>query len=150
MHNITIVNNMQTANTINRTLTDTLDMNTKVYNGNINYQYNITQFKLSVNASFNYSNFKTAENKSSSFGPTLGISKAFFNNKIRSNFSYSFFLTESSTSADRPINNFNLGLNYSINKHHSFRFNTRYLFKKNEESTMIHKYQANLMYNFTF
>ena len=149
-HSLSVVSNMQTANTINRTLTDTLDFGTKVYNGNLNYQLNFSEQKLSVNIAASYSKFNTDENKNSSFGPTVGASKAFLNNKLRTNFNYSFFVTKSSNTSDYPIHNFSLALNYILNKHHSFRFNTRYLLKPDAELETIHKYQANFMYNFTF
>ena len=149
-HNISISNNMQTANTINRTLTDTLDIGTKVYNGNINYQLNFNKQKLSVNVAVSYSKFNTAENKNSSLGPIVGVSKTFFNNKLRTNFNYSYFITKSTTNINYPINNFSLGFNYMLNKHHSFRINARYMLKSSSGFETIKKHQTNFTYNFTF
>jgi hypothetical protein len=149
-HVVSFNANLQNANTVNRTLTDTLDTNTDLKNANLNYQLNLPEKELSFNVTLNYSEYDTETNKSISIGPSMSVSKNFFNKKLRSSFVYSYYFTRSTNSESFPVNNFGLSFGYMINKHHAFRLNARYLLKSEAESEMVHKYQAGFMYNFTF
>lgn len=149
-HNFVFVNNFQTANTTNRSFTDTIASGTKIYSGNLNYQLSIKERKIGVSLSANYSSFKSDMGKTTTFGPTLGVSKPFFNDKLKSSLNYSFLISKSIESNGEPINNVSLNCNYKITKKQSLRFNFRYLLKSGLEINHIHKFQANLMYSFTF
>lgn len=146
-HNFSLSSNLQTANTINRTVSDTFDIGTKVYSGNLNYQLSILNHKVSVNTSISFSRFISDNNMSTTLGPTLGASKVFLKDKIRANVNYSFFSANSNKQKTFPVHNISLGVQYRVNKHHSFRVNFRYLIKT--EENLIQKYQANFSYNFT-
>ncbi len=149
-HNISLMGNYQSAVTTNRTLTDTLDTDTKMFSSNLNYQMNFAESNFSLNLAVNYSNFNSDDNKNSNFGPTLGLSKSFLGNKMQSSLNYSYFFSKSSDASSSPINNLSLSFNYKINSHNSLRLSGRYMYKKDTENGQIQKFQANLVYNFTF
>ncbi len=139
----------QKVNSTNSSGTDTLETGSEVYGANLSYSMHLAVFEVDINTAANYSSYQADVGSNETFGPTFGISKSFLEKKMRTNLMYSYFISKSGEEESTPVNNVSINVSYQVNKHHSFRFNTRYMQKVGTENNAIHRFQGTLSYNYT-
>ncbi|MFS4491327.1 hypothetical protein [Maribacter sp. 2308TA10-17] len=107
--------------------------NSSFYNGMLSHTWgfpnNALNISLAANTSYNRIGI---EDKSLTFGPTLAVSKQFFDKKLRTNFSSSYNTAFNNGEQQNNIYNFRLGATYVWLERHNFNLNALSLFRNTE------------------
>ena len=80
-----------------------------------------------------------------SYGPTLGIVKQMMKDKLKLGLNSTYLNT--SGSSESSLINMRIYVNYSVNKHHSFKIGMNVL-NKNANNQTINQFQGNVAYAF--
>ncbi len=99
------------------------------YNATAAYTMGYPKKNLNISLAANTSLNTTAQDNSITLGPTLSISKKFFDKKLRTNFSSSYNTSFSNAEQQNSVYNFRLGNNYVWLKKHNFSLNCLLLFR---------------------
>lgn len=92
---------------------------TQFYNLNTAYALNIVPKNMMFSASFNATLNQAAGNSSHTLGPTLAVSKSFFEKKLRTTLSSSYNTTYSNSERINTVINGRLNGSYTVQKKHN-------------------------------
>ncbi|MBN1463917.1 MAG: hypothetical protein JW922_09635 [Paludibacteraceae bacterium] len=128
----------------------------KNFNSNLSYAHNLIEKNLSVSASV-ISNIYTGNGKNLTIGPSLSLSKLFFEKTMRTSCSIAYNKSYIEGSENADILNFRLSGNYSIKKKHEINSSLALLNKMSQgqdtkaffESTFTIGYRYNFGNNKT-
>jgi len=125
--------NNQKANNLEVYLHDEHE-NVSLFN-NLVFSYRIEPSKLNTafTASMNYNEFKMTNTKNQGFAPSIAISKAFFQKKLRSQLSYAWVNSWMNEKFASQIHTLRLNNTIAINKMHSFRVFANIVIKRNKD-----------------
>ncbi|WP_421875101.1 hypothetical protein [Marinoscillum sp.] len=116
---------------------------------NAGYSFSVgKQIQFNTSMSFNQSESSGFTNMT--YGPVIGASRPFFQNKVRSNLSLSFLNSHLNGSLESNINNLRWSASYQPGKRHNISLNTFYIYKvsKGEDGNTIQEFRATLNYSF--
>ncbi len=116
---------------------------------NAGYSFKIGEV-WSANASFTVNHSEAADFANLTMGPVLGINRAFLDNKLRSNVSFSTLNSYLNGTAESFINNIRCSANWTPAKRHSVSVNTFYILKnaRSGEGQSLQELRATLSYGF--
>ena len=126
---------------------------TTFYNTGGNYSINFVPIDLSVTAGVNASFNKTLETSNNTLGPTVAISKLFFDKKLRSSFAASYNRSSADGELQNTILNFRANAGYQLFKKHQFNLSLLSLFRNNATAAtnnLANDFTATLGYNYSF
>lgn len=112
---------------------------------NLGFPKSTLQVSLAANSSFN----RTQTNENLIFGPTLSISKQFFDKTLRSNFSSAYNASYTNGNQGNTVLNFRLGNSYTWKERHNFNLNLLALLRQNEANNAT-DFTATLGYSYSF
>ena len=132
--------------------TSDIDAGTVFYNGNISYSYMIVPKSITITTAVNGNQSELGENTTQMIGPTLAITKGFFENKVKSTVSTSWNKTYTNGESGTRILNFRINGSYVLKKKHSFNLSLitldRYSINSNQKS--FTEFTGTLVYSFSF
>jgi len=100
------------------------------YNGIVSHTWGFPKNTLNISLATNASlNMLGEEDRSLTLGPTLAVTKQFFDKKLRTNFSSSYNTAFSNGVQQNNIYNFRFGATYVWLEQHNFNLNTLSLFR---------------------
>ncbi|OFX82839.1 MAG: hypothetical protein A2W99_14350 [Bacteroidetes bacterium GWF2_33_16] len=143
---INLLASYQNGNTLNQSGTQVTDVSNSFLNTNLMYRLGFIPNSISLFLSVNYSIFNTSNLNTTSYGPTLGISKMMLKNKLNIGLNTTYLITDSNTD-NSSLLNLRLFSDYKINKHHAFRISASFLNKTSDINT-INQFQGNIAYNY--
>ncbi len=111
----------------------------------LGYPKNSLNFSLAANVSYN----TVGITESLTLGPTLAVTKSFFDKKLRANFSSSYNAAYNDGEKQNDIYNFRLGGNYAFLEGHNFNLNLLSLFR-NTDANSTNDFTATFGYTYTF
>lgn len=126
------------------------------YNLNASYSLGLIPKNISFNASINANKNSVGEIHTSTFGPTLGVNKAFFDKKLRSAFSASLNRSYANGSMNSNIISLRLNNSYVVKKKHNLNLSMVALNRaavsllQNSSSTSFSEFTTTLGYNYNF
>lgn len=144
---INLTTSYQKGNTLNQAGTNVTDIDNTFWNANLMYQLTFSQILATMFISGNVSTFETQNTTSTSMGPTLGVNKNLYNDKIRMGINSTLLNTRAETERSTLINT-RFFTNYKINKHHRFNVGLSYL-SKSSELDSVNQFQGSISYNYT-
>ncbi len=104
---------------------------TTFYNTGGNYSLSFVPIDLSITAGINASFNKTLDTDNTVIGPTLAISKLFFDKKLRSSFAASYNQSSANGTLQNTIFNVRLNAGYQLFEKHQFNLSLLSLFRNN-------------------
>jgi len=99
------------------------------YNGTAGYTLGYPEKTLSISLAGNTSYNTAGENKNLTLGPTLSVSKQFFDKQLRTNLSSSYNTSFANGEQQNNVYNFRLGSNYLYLERHNLSLNFLLLFR---------------------
>lgn len=125
-----------------------IDGNT--FNVNLNHNYFINKSQWNINSGLNYLNVSNNAISFSSFGPTLGLSKSFIDNKMNASYTFSYLHNiQDGVFAGNTVTN-SLNASYTIDKHHSLRYNFNLMLGTVNANTAQNELRTDLGYSYSF
>lgn len=120
------------------------------YNLTMGYGVQFVPQSLGINISANGSRNDFDKNSTTLLGPSLGLNKAFFKKKLRSNASVTYVVSQST--GNSKILTTRAGLAYTLLKSHNFSLNCVYLNSdvKNAKRVAFQEYTFTAGYSYTF
>lgn len=118
-----------------------------------NYTLSFVPLDLNVTAGVNASFNTTLETDNTTLGPTLALSKLFFDKKIRSSFAASYNQSSVNGEVQNTILNFRLNAGYQLYEKHQFNLSLLSLFRNSPIATAqvaASDFTATLGYNYSF
>ena len=112
---------------------------------NLGFPKKALQVSLAANSSFN----RTQADENLIFGPTLSISKQFFDKTLRSNISSAYNTSYANGNQSNSVLNFRLGNSYTWKERHNFNLNLLAQLRQNEVNTAT-DFTATLGYSYSF
>ena len=151
---------------VNLSMQDTQDLQEQFITGNQttvgattffntagNYSINLIPLDLNITAGINASFNKTLETDNTVVGPTLAISKLFFDKQLRSSFAASYNESKADGELQNTVLNFRANAGYQLFEKHQLNLSLLTLFRNNPNATAETKstdFTATLGYNYTF
>jgi hypothetical protein len=114
---------MLSANIVYQTSSDNQDSLTnkaQFYNFNVAYSYNYNPSQLGITFSFNANKNEVEGGNSSTFGPTIGVSKPAFKKQLKNSVSVSLNNAYQEGLLGNSILNFRYSTSYTLKKKHNF------------------------------
>ena len=154
-HNFSVNAMVQTMNTLNRNATTVTNMNTEVFNTNLNYNLFWVKLKLNIMTSVSYNYFQPGEglNNTTGWGPTVGLNKALLKNKMQTSVMYTYQNNQTFETSKTNMNILRINGSYKVTGHQSIRFSLSMMFRSNDNNEEIIKqeeYNARLTYSYSF
>jgi hypothetical protein len=149
-HNIVLSNNYQQANSISDGDLQTVENGSEFYNSNLSYTLSLIPNQINLTAAANYNQFISPGIVNEAIGPTLAVSKPFFNRKLTTMLAYSLFNNYLDKKFQDTSSNIMASLGFSYKEHHQVKLDGRFLTRTGSTSTPIDEIQAALSYNYTF
>lgn len=119
------------------------------HNGNIGHSINFKDYEITLNSSINATYNTIGRENATTWGPTMGITKMFFDKTLNSRLSTSYNTTKN-TNGKSEILNIRAGANYTLKKTHNFNLNAIQLLRSTGNSEKLSEFTATFGYNFTF
>ena len=123
--------------------------NTEFYNANLTAQYGLTKIKTNLSLSVSYNQNISEFFVTEAFGPTLGVSKSAFKNKLMMTLSSSVLQSYSNGNNVGFIYNNRFSAKYKLTKSHQFSANVTFA-KREDPSKAYSELIATIGYNYTF
>lgn len=126
---------------------------TNFYNMNTSGYYSLTPIKLSFTTAVNINVNDSPIGQTTTWGPTLGVTKSWLENKLRGTLSSSFNKTSMDGNSLGSVLNFRLGGNYQLKEHHSFNLMFVTLRRNTNSETNANsftEYTTNFTYAYNF
>jgi hypothetical protein len=125
------------------------------YNFNTSYNISWIPKNLSLTGSISLNRNEVGFIKSSTFGPTIGINKSFFDKKLRSSFSASLNRSYANGNLNSEVANFRLSNSYIIKKKHNLNLSMVALNRGSSSVKLIQnqkftEFTTTLGYNYSF
>ncbi len=122
------------------------------YNAGAAYIVSLKPYDLNISTNMNYNYNKATDNKSSTWGPNVNLSKLFLNRSLKTNLSLGYNTSKTKNIKTGEIWNTRCGLTYNLKKKHNLNLNFLYQLRKsglvestkNKTSTLTFSY----VYNF--
>lgn len=128
---------------------DTADSKSKFYNLNTSYVIAIIPANLTITTGMNANRNDAPEALSSTWGPSLTISKSFFEKTLRSSLTVSYNTSRTNHQATGEVYNFRMGCTYSLKKKHNFNLNLLYQYRNsNNRNVKTATVSGTYSYNF--
>lgn len=131
--------------------TDNQGNGSKFMSGNAGYAFKIGEM-WSANSSFSINNSEASGFINLTAGPVLGLNRSFFDNRVRSNFSYSLLNSYINGTRESHINNVRWSGNWSPGKRHAISMNAFYIFRnaRSQEEGQGTIHEVRLTFNYSF
>ena len=113
------------------------------------YTIGLAERNLNITPAVNATYNTIGREDAFTWGPTLNISKGYFENKLNATFSSSYNTT-SNTTGKIDITNFRAGLSYILWEKHNFSLNAIQLFKNNVDNPKLSEFTATFGYSYAF
>lgn len=126
---------------------------TTFFNTGGNYSLNFVPIDLNVTAGVNASFNTTLDTDNTVIGPTLALSKLFFDKKLRSSFAASYNQSSANGELQNTILNFRANAGYQLFEKHQFNLSLLSLFRNNAiaaSNNLANDFTATFGYNYTF
>ncbi|PWS28679.1 hypothetical protein DHW03_02195 [Pedobacter yonginense] len=126
------------------------------YNINASYSLGLVPKNISFTAGINANKNSVGAIRTSTFGPTIGINKAFFDKKLRSSFSASLNRSYANGAVNSSIINFRLTNSYVVKKKHNLNLSMVALNRasvatsQSASSKSFSEFTTTLGYNYNF
>lgn len=132
---------------------ESLNTGTKFYNGNINYMYTFVPIALSFNLAVN-GNMNTGPNMDTkTYGPTVGVTKSFFEKVWKTNLGYSWNTTLNDNTSTGWVSNIRWNNTISVAKKHGITLSLVYLMRQRESTegtTNFDEFTGRFGYSYRF
>lgn len=153
--NLSLNTMVQTMNTLNQNATTVTDVNTEVLNTNLNYNLFWVKPKLNITTSLSYNYFQPGQgiNKTTGWGPTIGLNKGLLKNKIQASIMYTYQNNQTSGISETNMNVIRFNGSYKVTVHQNIQFSISMMFRSNNTNEEIKKqeeYNARLTYSYSF
>ena len=113
------------------------------------YTIGLSERNLNITPAVNATYNTIGREDAFTWGPTLSISKGYFENTLNTVFSSSYNTT-SNTTGKIDITNFRAGLAYVLWEKHNFSLNAIQLFKRNADNPKLAEFTATFGYSYAF
>ncbi len=128
------------------------DDNTHFYNAGISHNLGLSERDMSITTNINFNRNDVSENPSFTWGPSISVTKSFFEKTLRANIYTGY--NSSSVKGMSTTNVFNIrsGISYSLRKQHSFNLNImlQERFNKGEGTGTRKKATATLTFGYVY
>ncbi len=146
--NVNLTAGYQDANDQNRFTRDLTAIQSSF--ANVSYTYSLVESQTTYTASVSYNDTKTPFQKIVTLGPVASVSRAFFDKKLRTTFSGTYFLRRSNELADGNTISAMGSASYLVKKH-TFTISSNFLSNKaNQATASFTELRTNLMYGYSF
>ena len=149
-HAVNVAGNYQKADAIQDNSVLSVSDGSEFYNTYLAYNLGFPKLKVTFTSAINYNRFVSPGNLTEAYGPTLGINKQFFKDKIGTNLAVSYIDNFLNTSYLNNNVSFVYGINYRVDKYNSIRVDGRYLSRKSAGNVRGSETQFGLSYGFNF
>ncbi len=152
-HSFSSTYNIQDANTLNQTTTESVSNDTKVKTVLFSYGLNIVPARLVINTSMSNTSFRQDTIISKTLGPTFGASRSFFKNKVNTNISLSFLKQENGSYQSSDVTVISLSASYTFFKKHSIGINNIISVNHTvqpEQSSRYREMRGSIRYSYSF
>ena len=149
-HNVVLANNYQKANSVSEGGLQTVDNGSEFFNSNLSYTLSLVPTQIGITGAVNYNQFTSPGTKNEAIGPTLSVTKPFFDRKLTTMLAYTLFNNYMDNVFQDTSSNIMASLGLSVAKHHQVKLDGRYLARKGATTGGIEEIQAGLSYNYTF
>jgi hypothetical protein len=122
---------------------------TTFYNSGLSYILGFPEESLNLTASLNNTIGKSDAGKNLIIGPTVGITKLFFDKKINTSFSSSYNTSYNNGDKQNDVFNFRLNGSYAYRQKHNFGLNAISLFN-NSKTAKNNDLTATFSYSYSF
>ncbi len=119
------------------------------HNLNIGHTISFSERNISITSAINTTFNTIGREDATTWGPTLGISKSFFQKTLTSRFSASYNQSDN-TGGKSNVTNLRAGASYSLKKVHNFNVNAIQLFRNSDNSASLSEFTATFGYNYAF
>lgn len=116
MQNVNININSQVLNDENEMTKEFSDYESMVYSGN--YMISFIPIKFSINAGYTLTQFNVAQQDIRYAGPSMGINKSFFKNKLQTAINANFFSNNTNEVITRKTTRITFRSSYKVTLHH--------------------------------
>jgi len=126
---------------------------TTFFNTGGNYSLNFVPIDMSVTAGINASFNTTLETDNTTVGPTLAVSKLFFDKKLRSSFASSYNQSSANGELQNTILNFRVNAGYQLLEKHQLNLSALSLFRNNAvagSNNLSNDFTVTFGYNYSF
>lgn len=141
--------NYQTTKDEQGTALDT-NLKTDFYNGGANYSIAYPTIALSINGAINAAYNQVAGSDALTYGPTLAVSKQFFEKKLRTGLSSSYNQSLTNGISQGSVLNFRTNANYTLKAKHNFSLNGLALFRNTAGRDQNQDFTITLGYSYSF
>ncbi len=149
-HNVVLSNNYQQANSVQEGDLQTVENGSEFYNTNLSYTLGLLKTGINITGAANYNQFISPGAVNEAIGPTLAISKPFFNKALNTMVAYSLFNNYLDKVFLDTSSNIMASLGLNVKKHHQVKLDGRFMARSGSQSNPIEEIQAGLSYNYTF
>jgi len=122
----------------------------QVYLVNVGNNYFRIRDNLNISGGINFNRNTSLFSKRFLAGPTIGIGKSFFKNKLKLNSSFTYNLQFIENNATGGIINFNGFINYQLKGGHQFNLNINFLSSSNPNGTSQNFSELRMMGGYVF
>lgn len=132
---------------------DQAENKTAFYNLNAIYQYAITPLQLNLNLGLNYNFNDMTAFSSSAWGPTLSVSKAFFDRRMRCSLASTLQSARSNSNPSGTNASQRVAVSYKVGKNHLFNADANYLARRaapDSGGKSFSEFRAGMAYQYTF
>lgn len=99
----------------------------RFYNGNLSYTLGLPSSNTNISLAVNYNQSDAPQSLSETWGPTLAVSRPFFNKQIKNNMSVSYNKTTMNDAQANNTLNLRLSSTYVFKENHNFNANLTFL-----------------------
>ena len=131
-------------------LVDVNSNESQFFNGNMAYNIAFLEQNLSITGAFNSTYNTISINKTITLGPTLAVTKQFFDKKMRTTLSSSYNTTTTDGEQQGNVLNFRIGGSYRYKENHNFNLNIIQLFRNSITQNNVNDFTATLGYSYNF
>lgn len=119
------------------------------HNASAGYNVNFPEQNLNLTAAVNYTYNTIGREDATTWGPTLGVGKRFFDKKMNTRLAASYNESES-TAGKSSVSNLRGSVSYLLKEKHNFNLNMIQLFRNGGTSPNISEFTATFGYNYVF